>query len=103
MLRKRNILLITAVLLIALAAWVSAATHLVDQRSVLSGKVVAKSLAVPGTSVREGDVLVVVDSITGPVPAVRSTADGIVREVLVSAGDAVQAGEVLVRLEPVTK
>ena len=40
----------------------------------------------PGTKVKEGDVLVMVDSLVGPVPAARATADGTVKEVNVTKG-----------------
>ncbi|CUH95511.1 hypothetical protein P22_1582 [Propionispora sp. 2/2-37] len=103
MLYKRKVILATVMLLLAFAVWVSAANRLIDQKSVLSGKVLANHLVVAGTAVREGDILVMVDSITGPVPAVRSTTDGVVREVLVKPGESIRAGEVLVRIESVRK
>ncbi len=45
------------------------ATTVVPQKSVLTGRVV--SVVSPGTAVKEGDVLVTVTSLAGPVPAVR--------------------------------
>lgn len=103
MLRPRNILVIACVLAVLAVAWAAAAGSLVDQKGVLSGTVLAEGLVAPGTNVREGQVLVVVDTITGPVPAVRANVDGKVREVLVKPGDAIHTGEVLVRIEPLRK
>lgn len=84
------------VLLVSLAA---ASGNLVDQRGVLSGKVLADNLVSVGAAVREGDVLVKVSTVTGAAPAVRATTDGIVREVLVTPGKSVGSGDVLVRIE----
>ncbi len=56
----------------------------VPQMSVLSGKTV--SVIAEGTRVKEGDVLVLVDSLVGPVPAARATVDGVVIEVTVGNG-----------------
>lgn len=102
MLRKKQIIVL-AVLFLAVAAWTVLANQLLDQRAVLSGTVMAANLAVPGANVREGDILLVVDTITGPVPAARATTDGIIRQVLVRPGDAVKSGDVVVRIESVRK
>jgi biotin carboxyl carrier protein len=98
---KRNILLLTLVFVLAVSAWVMAAGHLVDHRSVLSGHVL--SVVNPGTAVQEGTVLVVVGTLTGPIPAARATTDGIVKEVLVSPGDIIRQGDLVVRIEAAHK
>lgn len=103
MLHKKTIILLTAVLILSIGAWVASASALVDQKVVLAGKVLASQMTTPGAKVREGDVLLFVESITGPVPAARATTDGIVREVLVKPGDKVRSGDVAVRIEPVRK
>lgn len=103
MLHKKTIMLLTAVLILSIGVWAASAGALVDQKVVLSGKVLADQLTTPGAKVREGDVLLIVESITGPVPAARATTDGIVREVLVRPGDMVHSGDVAVRIEPVRK
>jgi biotin carboxyl carrier protein len=102
-LHKKTILLITALLVLSVGVWVASAGAFVDQKVVLSGKVLADGMAAPGSRVREGDVLLTVESITGPVPAARATTDGIVREVLVKPGDRVHSGDVAARIEPVRK
>ena len=101
-LHKKSIILFVVALLIAMV-WVVSAGNLVDQKGVLAGRVVAQDLVTPGTAVKEGRVLVRVESITGPAPAVRATLDGIVREVLVRPGDMVRTGDVLIRIEPNTR
>ncbi len=56
----------------------------IEHKSILSGTVV--SVVAPGTEVHEGDVLVMVTSLAGPVPAARAESDGVVKEVLVTKG-----------------
>ena len=102
LIHKKTITILIA-LLLAATIWVGAATNLVDQHGVLSGRVVSQNLVVVGTFVKEGAVLVSVESITGAAPAARATRDGVVREVLVKPGDLVRAGQVIARIEPVNK
>ncbi|SDE99292.1 HlyD family efflux transporter periplasmic adaptor subunit [Sporolituus thermophilus] len=99
--RKTAILLLTLLMVAVLGAWSASAGALVDQRSVLSGHVL--SVVTPGTAVQEGTVLVVVGTITGPVPAVRATVDGVVKEVMISPGDIIRQGDTVVRIEPSRK
>lgn len=103
MMHRKHILILTVILLLAVSAWALAANSLIDQRGVLTGKVAAQGLTFPGAILKEGEVLVYVDTITGPVPAARATVDCRVREVLVRPGDAIQSGDVLVRVEALGK
>ncbi|MDR3592278.1 MAG: biotin/lipoyl-binding protein [Negativicutes bacterium] len=103
MLRPRNIAVMVLILLFVAVAWATANGSAVDQKSVLSGRVLADGLAKAGDNVREGDIVVVVDTITGPVPAVRANTDGKVKEVLVKPGDTVRTGDVVARIEPARK
>ena len=96
----KKIIVLGVVVFFAVMVWGASAANLLDQRGVLSGRVVPQELVAPGTVVKEGRVLVRVESITGPAPAVRATLDGVVREVLVRPGDVVRAGDVLARIEP---
>lgn len=100
MFRTKYVVGIAFLLVLCFVAWAVAAGSLVDQRGVLAGRVLSDGLAVPGKPVREGDILVVVDSIAGGVPAVRANTDGTVREVLVHPGDTIRTGDILVRIEP---
>ena len=99
--RKNFLKIMLAVLLIGIAAWQSdvAAEGVAEQRSSLAGTVIAEQLAVVGQNVREGDVLVKIQTISGAVPAARSSADGVVRQVLVSPGERIAAGQVVVKVE----
>ncbi|WP_371372211.1 biotin/lipoyl-binding protein [Sporomusa aerivorans] len=99
MAHKKSILFITVLLVIGAVAWSMAAGQTVDQRGVLAGSVLASGLTSPGVAVHEGDILVYVQTITGPAAAVRATVDGVVREVLVKPGDQVRTGDILVRIE----
>ncbi|MPL68952.1 hypothetical protein SDC9_14685 [bioreactor metagenome] len=103
MLHKKYIILMVVFLTMAIAAWAIGANALVDQKVVLSGTVVGQGLVAPGATVREGDTLLVVSTITGPVPAARATCDGVVREVLVKPGDRVKSNDVVVRIESARK
>ena len=73
-----------AALLAGAISFAYASSGPVVQTSMLSGTTV--SVVAPGTKVKEGDVLVMVDSLVGPVPAARATADGTVKEVNVTKG-----------------
>ncbi len=100
---KKRILLVCLVLMLAFATWTAAAGNVVDQRSVLSGTVLSQGLIWPGTMVKEGDVILMVQTIVGPAPAVRANADGRLKEITVRPGDYVRTGDVLARIEPVQR
>ena len=65
--------------------------------SVLSGTVTTVSAV--GTVVREGDVLLTVNTLTGPMAAARAQSAGVVKSVAVGAGSTVNAGEPVVVVE----
>ena len=65
--------------------------------SVLSGTVTTVSAV--GTVVREGDVLLTVNTLTGPMAAARAQSAGVVKSVAVRAGSTVNAGETVVVVE----
>ncbi len=67
-----------------------AAAQAIVHTTVLSGKV-TKAVTV-GTSVKEGETLVEVESLAGSMPAARATADGKVVKVDVAVGDQVEKG-----------
>lgn len=101
--KKMRTKILAAVLLALLGATALAsivmAGGMADQRSALAGTVLADQLAVVGQTVHEGDVLLKVQTISGAVPAARASANGTVRQVLVSPGGHVTAGQVVVKLE----
>lgn len=89
---------------LALAALVAAGVSVysvsaadVSQQAVLNGTVV--SVIEAGTPVKEGDVLVSVDSLVGGVPAARADRDGVVKEVRVQKGQTIAKQDVVVVLE----
>lgn len=95
-------LMLTVLLMLlgtATLAGVAMAGGIADQRSALNGTVLADQLAVVGQAVREGDVLVKVQTISGSSVAARASSDGTVRQVLVRPGERVSAGQVVVQLE----
>ena len=87
--------LVLAALVTAGVYSVSAAD--VSQQAVLNGTVV--SVIEAGTPVKEGDVLVSVDSLVGGVPAARADRDGVVKEVRVQKGQTIAKQDVVVVLE----
>jgi biotin carboxyl carrier protein len=100
MVNSKYMALFVGIFVLMAAVWVLAADGPVDQTSVLAGKVLATGLVATGTTVHEGDILVDVDSIAGPAPAVRANVDGLVKEVLIKPGDMIHTGEILVRIQP---
>lgn len=99
MLSKKRIIAGALLLILALGTWALAAGQIVEQKSVLTGSVLAAGLVQVNAKVREGDVLVNVSTITGSAVAVRATVDGVVQAVLVKPGDKAKAGDVLVRIQ----
>lgn len=96
---KKRMLFLCLVIFATLVTSVWAAGGFVVQKSVLSGNVTAEGLVAPGTAVREGDILVKVETLTGALPAARATGDGVVKEVLVKPGDAIQIDQIVARIE----
>ena len=95
------VVIVSAVLLLTLG-W-AAAAGLVDQRGVLTGRVVADQLVSEGAVVSVGTPLVFIGTPVGPVPATRANVNGVVRQVLVKPGDMIHTGDVLVRMEAVQR
>ena len=94
----RNAMKIGLVLAALVTAGVySASAADVSQQAVLNGTVV--SVIEAGTPVKEGDVLVSVDSLVGGVPAARADRDGVVKEVRVQKGQTIAKQDVVVVLE----
>ncbi|WP_378950994.1 biotin/lipoyl-containing protein [Pelosinus sp. sgz500959] len=96
MFSKKLVIIATVVLVLIASSLMVTANAAVDQIGVLSGKVIY--LLAPGTAVREGDILVKVDTLTGPVTAARATTNGVVAEVLVKSGDSIKIGDVVARI-----
>lgn len=69
----------------------------VSYPSVLGGTVV--SITPAGTAVKQGDVLLTVDFLAGPMPAARAASDGVVKQVLVAPGTAVKRGTAVIIVE----
>lgn len=97
MFRKKRLIAVIAGLLIIAGSLLVAANATVDQRGVLAGEVV--NLITVGTAVREGDVLVQVKTLTGPVAAARATTDGVVAEVVVKVGDCIKIDDIVARIK----
>ncbi|MUP59205.1 hypothetical protein [Megasphaera hutchinsoni] len=71
----------------------------VSYTSVLAGTVA--SIVTVGMPVNEGDVLVTIQSLAGPMAAARANGKGVVKAVYVTPGTAIQQGRVVVMVEEV--
>lgn len=99
--KKWNLWLIGLFLLMATGVVVAANSYgLVDHPAVLSGRVSSQGLVTVGTQVREGEVLVNVETLVGVAPTSRAKMSGTVAEVLVTPGSMVKTGTIVVRIEP---
>ena len=89
---KRNIIVsLGAAAVIALTATAQAAP--VNQETVLSGEVV--TVTTVGAPVKEGDPILTVQTLGGPMVAARATVNGVVESVSVAPGAAVERGQVI--------
>lgn len=96
--KYKNVLFVTFVILFCFGAFVYA-NNVVSQSSTLSGVVSSKGLVKKGDVVKEGQVLLIVESVAGEVPAARATIDGEVVEVLVQSGDNIKSGQTIAKIE----
>lgn len=90
---KSNMKIVLAALALSAFGLMMVGAADVQHETVLSG--VVESTVVPGTAVKEGDSLVMVETLAGPVPAVRATVDGTVKTVSVNAGESISQGQVV--------
>lgn len=97
MLHKKAIVLLLIALTAAFGVWTATAASLLEQRAVLSGRVV--SVVEVGSVVEEGAELVRVSTLAGSATAARATGKGVVKEVLVGEGAEIKSGDVVVRIE----
>lgn len=94
----RIIAVLTALCVLGGAYTLAFAVNAVDQKTTLSGVVLADGLATVGMQVSEGQVLVKVKTIAGPAPAARTNVSGKVTAVLVKPGDNITNGQTVVRV-----
>ncbi|MEI6285567.1 MAG: hypothetical protein WCP79_03600 [Bacillota bacterium] len=95
---KFKFVLVLMLILLAIPAQIFAG-QVVDHSSVLTGKVLTEGLVISGQYVKQGDVIVMVDTIAGPAPAARANVNGQVVAVLVKGGDIIRVGQIVVRIE----
>lgn len=79
--------------MLALPVWASSVSY----PSILNGTV--ETVVPVGTVVHEGDVLVTVQSLAGPIAAARAKASGVVQDVQTAPGETIQQGTVVVIVE----
>ena len=75
------------------------AAGVIDHSAVLNGKVAAQGLVKVNDTVQEGQVLVSVETLTGVAPTSRAKVTGVVTEVLVTPGQLVKTGQIVVKVE----
>lgn len=69
----------------------------VEQKAVLSGTVT--TVITEGSTVKVGDSLVEISTLTGTSAAARATVNGVVSQVLVNTGDEIKPSQVVVYIE----
>lgn len=69
----------------------------VEQKAVLSGTVT--TVITEGSTVKVGDSLVEISTLTGTSAAARATVNGVVSQVLVNTGDEIKPNQVVVYIE----
>lgn len=91
--KKLMVAVVGALAVAAVGMTVVSAANVAHQ-TVLTGTVV--SVVPVGTAVKEGDTLVTVKTVAGPMAASRATVDGVVSAVKVVSGDQVTRGNEVV-------
>lgn len=99
--KKKYVILSAFIALILLVTTVGLAMEnkQVEQKAVIAGTV--SSTIMEGTSVKMGDSLVEISTLTGTSAAARATVNGIVKQVLVKVGDNITPNQVVVYIEQV--
>ena len=69
----------------------------VEQKAVLSG--IVTTVITEGSTVKVGDSLVEISTLTGTSAAARATVNGVVSQVLVNTGDEIKPNQVVVYIE----
>lgn len=92
--KKKYKLAIILSVLSAVALGSTAVAADVQHTAVLGGTVA--SVSPVGAAVKEGDVLLTVNALAGPMPATRANINGVVKAVMVHPGSDVHQGEVVV-------
>lgn len=85
-----------AAVIVMMGSSIAFAAHLIDEASILKGKVV--SVVTVGQTVTEGDELVRVKTLSGSITAARATVNGTISEVYVEVGDTIGANTVVVQI-----
>ena len=96
--KRFKVVMLLALIVLLIPATLFAG-QVVDHSSVLTGTVLAQGLVTTGQIVKQGDIVVMVDTIAGPAPAARANVKGKVTEVLVKAGDTIHVGQIVARIE----
>ena len=98
--KQFKFVLLLMLILLAMSAQIFAG-EIVEQKSVLTGKVLADELVVVGQPITQGTVIVNVDTIAGKAAASRCNLlnGGKVVEVLVKVGDIIRVGQIVARIE----
>jgi len=100
--RSYRALLIAIVVVATAAAGAAAAPVLLEVKSALTGVVEGQPLVAVGDLVEDGQALVYVrTALTGSVSvAARAPRAGVVREVVIVAGQRIERGDLVARIEP---
>ena len=96
---KRKYLILSTIIALILLTTVGLAmgNKQVEQKAVIAGTV--SSTVAEGTTVKMGDSLVEISTLTGTSAAARATVNGVVKQVLVKIGDNITPNQVVVYVE----
>ena len=96
---KRKYLILSTIIALILLTTVGLAmgNKQVEQKAVIAGTV--SSTVAEGTTVKMGDSLVEISTLTGTSAAARATVNGVVKQVLVKVGDNITPNQVVVYVE----
>jgi len=96
-LHKKTIIVSITMLILVAGSLLVVANSQIDQTATIAGTVT--SVVALNTTVGEGDTLVTVGTMTGPVAAARATQSGVVKAVLVAPGTSIKVNDVVARIQ----
>ncbi len=95
--KRKYLILSTIIALMLTTVGLAMGNKQVEQKAVIAGTV--SSTVAEGTTVKMGDSLVEISTLTGTSAAARATVNGVVKQVLVKVGDNITPNQVVVYVE----
>lgn len=107
-LKRKTLIVSTVVILLfifncAFANDFNKSKFLIEEKTILYGKVSAEGLVKVGQIVKKGTPLVKLENLLGAMPSSRATEDGVVVEVIVKPGDFIYSNDIVAKIEVLKK